>query len=46
MPDYEAMHKRLFRSVTDVINILQEAQQDAEEIFLSAEPVVDESEEN
>ena len=35
MPNYEAMYKRLFRSTTDAISILQKAQQDSEEIFIS-----------
>jgi len=36
MPDYEAMYKRLFSSMTDAIRILQKAQLDAEEIFISS----------
>lgn len=32
MPDYEAMYKLLFNTVTDAIKLLQTAQQDAEEI--------------
>ncbi len=36
MPDYAAMYKRLFRSQTEVIAILQKAQQDTEEMYLSS----------
>ncbi len=36
MPDYAAMYKKLFRSQTQAIEILQKAQQDSEEIYLSA----------
>jgi len=41
MPDYEKMYKTLFKAVTDAINILQEAQEEAEEQYIEAElPVV------
>ena len=36
MPDYASMYKRLFRSQTEVIEILQKAQQDTEEMYISA----------
>ncbi|WRS26891.1 hypothetical protein U6B65_11205 [Oscillospiraceae bacterium MB08-C2-2] len=34
MPDYQKMYFQLFNSLTDAICILQEAQQNAEKIFL------------
>lgn len=36
MPDYAAMYKRLFRSQTEAITILQKAQQDTEEMYISS----------
>jgi hypothetical protein len=36
MPDYEAMYQRLFQAQTKAIEILQEAQQDTEEMYISA----------
>jgi len=36
MPDYAAMYKRLFRSQTEAIAILQKAQQDTEEMYISS----------
>lgn len=36
MPDYAAMYKRLFQSQTQAIEILQKAQQDTEEMYISA----------
>lgn len=36
MPDYPKMYKRLFQSVTQAIEILQKAQQDTEEMYISA----------
>jgi len=36
MPDYAAMYKRLFNSQTTAIQILQEAQQDTEEMYIEA----------
>jgi hypothetical protein len=36
MPDYAAMYARLFQSQTKAIQLLQEAQQDTEEIYLTA----------
>ena len=36
MADYAAMYKRLFQSQTDAIEILQKAQQDTEEMYISA----------
>jgi len=38
MLDYAEMYKRLFQSQTLAIQILQKAQQDTEEMYLSAEP--------
>lgn len=41
MPDYALMYQKLFRSVTKVIEILQEAQQETEGIYISAdEPII------
>jgi len=36
MPDYEAMYKKLFNAQTNAIRILQKAQQDTEEMYISA----------
>ena len=36
MPDYAAMYKRLWGSATDAIEILQKAQQDAEEMYMAS----------
>lgn len=36
MPDYMKMYKRLFHSQTQAIEILQKAQQDTEEMYISA----------
>ena len=36
MPDFAAMYKKLFNSTTDAITILQEAQRETEEMFISA----------
>jgi hypothetical protein len=36
MPDYAKMYQLLFRSQTKAIELLQDAQREAEEIFLSA----------
>lgn len=35
MPDYQRMYRGLFNAVTDAIELLQKAQQDAEEIYIS-----------
>jgi len=41
MPDYAAMYKRLFNSQTTAIQILQEAQQDTENMYIEApEPTI------
>ena len=41
MPDYAAMYKILFNSQTDAIRILQKAQQDTEEMYMSTQdPVI------
>ena len=36
MPDYARMYKTLFQSQTQAIEILQKAQQDTEEMYISA----------
>lgn len=36
MPDYAKMYKRLFQSQTQAIKLLQKAQQDTEEMYISA----------
>lgn len=38
MPDYQAMYAILFRKITTVIEELQNAQRQTEEMYLSAEP--------
>ena len=41
MPDYAAMYRKLFNAQTDAIRILQKAQQEAEEMYISApDPVL------
>ena len=40
MPDYQSMYATLFQSITQVIDILQYAQQVAEEMYISAEETV------
>lgn len=37
MPEYKSMYLKLFNAITDAINILQKAQTEAEEIFISQE---------
>ena len=37
MPDYAEMYKTLFNAMTKAITILQEAQQQAEEIYIGSE---------
>lgn len=37
MPDYKEMYQTLFRSMTKAITILQEAQQQTEETYISSE---------
>ena len=37
MPDYEKMYFELFNKITDAIELLKEAQRDAEEKFVSSE---------
>ena len=34
MPNYEAMYYALFNSLSDVIDILQKAQREAEQLFI------------
>jgi len=36
MPDYSKMYQRLFRAQTQAIDLLQKAQQDTEEMYISA----------
>lgn len=36
LTDYAAMYKRLFNSTTDAIAILQQAQQDTEEMYVTS----------
>ena len=36
MPDYKEMYLTLFRAVEDAVNILIEAQQECEEMYISA----------
>ena len=38
MPDYKEMYLTLFRSITKAITILQEAQQQTEETYISEQP--------
>jgi len=38
MPDYQAMYASLFRNVTTAIDILQNAQCQTEEMYISSEP--------
>ncbi len=40
MPDYAAMYHRLFRSQTQAIELLQKAQQDTEEMYISSPDTV------
>jgi hypothetical protein len=37
MPDYKKMYTTLFNASTDVITILQKAQQDAENLYVEAD---------
>ena len=37
MADYEKMYKELFNAITDAIRLLQQAQQEVEEMYISAE---------
>ena len=36
MPDYEKMYYTLFNAITDAVNILSEAQQKTEEIYITS----------
>jgi hypothetical protein len=36
MPDYAKMYRRLFNAQTDAVRILQQAQTETEEMFVSA----------
>ena len=37
MADYQAMYKTLFQAVTQAVDILNKAQQETEEMYISAE---------
>ena len=39
MADFNSMYKELFNAVTDAVNILQQAQVDTEEMYISHEPI-------
>jgi len=39
MQDYKAMYFNLFHKITDVIEILQKAQQEAEKIYIENESI-------
>ena len=39
MPDYKNMYRNLFKSVTEAIGILQQAQIDAEEMYIDSAEV-------
>ena len=41
MPDYEAMYKQLFNTATKAIELLQEAQRETEEMYISDTGVED-----
>ncbi|MDR0906599.1 MAG: hypothetical protein LBN00_10585 [Oscillospiraceae bacterium] len=41
MPNYKAMYLALFNSVTDAIEMLQKAQQDAEEKYISEAELIE-----
>lgn len=36
MPDYKTMYYKLFNAVTDAVEILQQAQLEAEEIYINS----------
>lgn len=38
MPDYKAMYIKLFQSQTEAIQLLQNAQQETEEMYIASEP--------
>lgn len=38
MPDYQEMYQTLFRAATQAITVLQQAQQQTEDMYISAEP--------
>jgi len=40
LADYQRMYRTLFSAVTDAITLLQEAQQTAEEIYISGDDTV------
>ena len=40
MSDYKKMYHKLFNATTNAITILQEAQKDAEEIYLNSESTI------
>ena len=39
MPDYKNMYKNLFNAVTEAIEILQQAQIDAEEMYIDSSEI-------
>ena len=45
MADYASMYKKLFNAQADIIEILQNAHRDAEEIYINTTESVDETEE-
>ena len=45
MPDYKSMYFKLFNKITDTIESLKEAQQEAEEQYLAAEENAEKEEE-
>ena len=36
MPDYKRMYAKLFNAITDAVEILQQAQQETEEIYIES----------
>ena len=45
MSDYEQMYKKLFNSMTDVIEVLKKAQQDVEDLCIEGEETENEGNE-
>lgn len=45
MTDYKTMYFQLFNQISDVINLLQAAQQKMEEIYIAGDEAGDEGEE-
>lgn len=42
MTDYKSMYYKLFNAITDVVEILQQAQKEAEEIYINTSDDEDE----